>query len=72
MPETIGLHHYLVVAALMFSLGLAVVLTRRLPPGLTPVARTQVAFAVWQGRKQEAGPRKMRTGWVPLALEVRS
>lgn len=52
--------------------GWSVVLVRRMPPGLTPVARTQVAFAVWQGLKQEAGPKKMRTGWVPLALQVRA
>lgn len=52
--------------------GWAVVLARRVPANLTPVSRTQVAFAVWQGGKQEAGPKKMRTGWVPLALEVRS
>lgn len=51
--------------------GWAVVLVRPLPPGVKPGSRTQVAFAVWQGARREAGPRKMRTGWVPLAVEVR-
>lgn len=49
--------------------GWAVVLTRPLPTGLEPGARTQVAFAVWQGAHQEAGSRKMRSVWVPLAIE---
>jgi hypothetical protein len=34
-----------------------------------PGGRGQVAFAVWQGSNQEAGSRKMRTGWVPLVVE---
>lgn len=51
--------------------GWAVVLSRRLPAGLAPGQRTQVAFAVWQGEGQEVGARKMRTGWIPLLLEVR-
>lgn len=50
--------------------GWAVVLTRRLPAGLAPGIRTQVAFAVWEGAHQEVGARKMRTGWVPLLLEM--
>ncbi len=48
-----------------------VVLVRPLPAGLTPRARTQVAFAVWQGAEGEAGARKMRTGWAPLLLKER-
>lgn len=32
--------------------------------------RTQIAFAVWEGSQQEAGARKMRTGWIPLSLRV--
>lgn len=49
--------------------GWAVVLTRPLPDGLAPGARTEVAFAVWDGEDQEAGARKMRSGWVPLRVE---
>jgi hypothetical protein len=47
------------------------VLTRRVPTGLAPGRRTQVAFAVWEGAHGEAGARKMRTGWIPLVLEVK-
>jgi DMSO reductase family type II enzyme heme b subunit len=49
--------------------GWSVVLTRPLPKGLDPGGRTQVAFAVWQGERQETGARKMRSVWVPLLLE---
>lgn len=49
--------------------GWSVVLTRPLPSGLGPVARTQVAFAVWQGARGEVGARKMRSPWIPLAVE---
>jgi DMSO reductase family type II enzyme heme b subunit len=48
--------------------GWAVVLVRRLPDGLGPRGRTQVAFAVWEGSAQEAGSRKMRTPWVGLSM----
>ena len=51
--------------------GWSVLITRRLPEGLGPGLRSQVAFAVWQGAQQEAGSRKMRTGWVPLVVEVK-
>jgi hypothetical protein len=44
----------------------SVVIRRPLPEGLARGQRTQVAFAVWQGSRQEAGARKMRTGWIPL------
>lgn len=47
--------------------GWAVVITRRMPDGLAPRARTQAAFAVWEGSAQESGSRKMRTGWVGLS-----
>ncbi len=47
--------------------GWTVVITRRLPVG----ARSNIAFAVWQGAEQEVGARKMRTGWIPLAFEVK-
>jgi len=50
--------------------GWAVVIVRPLPAGLGPGARSQVAFAVWQGQKGEVGARKMRSGWIPLALEA--
>lgn len=52
--------------------GWAVVISRQLPANLKPGMRGQVAFAVWQGRAQEAGAKKMRTGWVPLAVEAGS
>lgn len=52
------------------SEGWAVVISRRLPAGLSPQTPTQVAFAVWQGAEKEAGSRKMRTGWVPLSMQV--
>ena len=48
--------------------GWAVVISRRLPESLTANGRTQIAFAVWQGSEQEAGARKMRTGWIPMVL----
>jgi DMSO reductase family type II enzyme heme b subunit len=50
--------------------GWAVTLVRPLPAGVVPGTRSQVAFAVWQGAKDEAGARKMRSGWVPLAVEA--
>lgn len=49
--------------------GWAVVFVRPLPNGVAPGGRSQVAFAVWQGAKGEVGARKMRTGWIPLAVE---
>jgi hypothetical protein len=48
--------------------GWAVVITRAVPAGLSPTSRTQIAFAVWQGAAQETGARKMRSGWVGLAM----
>lgn len=51
--------------------GWSVVISRRLPEGLGPGGRSQVAFAVWEGSRQEAGSRKMRTGWIPLAVEAK-
>jgi hypothetical protein len=48
--------------------GWAVVIARTLPDGLAPRGRTQVAFAVWEGSANEAGPRKMRTGWIGLSM----
>ena len=48
--------------------GWAVVITRPVPDGLTPAARSMAAFAVWEGSAQEAGARKMRTAWVGLAM----
>jgi hypothetical protein len=49
--------------------GWAVVIVRPLPTGLMPGGRSEIAFAVWDGADDEAGARKMRTGWIPLALE---
>jgi DMSO reductase family type II enzyme heme b subunit len=52
--------------------GWAVVLVRRLPTGLGAQApRSQVAFALWDGAREEVGTRKMRTGWIPLTLRVK-
>jgi hypothetical protein len=48
--------------------GWAVMIVRPLPEGLAPKSRTSVAFAVWQGANKEAGARKMRSGWAPLAV----
>jgi DMSO reductase family type II enzyme heme b subunit len=49
--------------------GWTVVLSRPLPGGITGSARTQVAFAVWDGAHAEVGARKMRTAWIPLVME---
>lgn len=49
--------------------GWSVVIIRKMPAGLAPKERTQVAFAVWEGSKEEAGARKMRTGWIPLSVQ---
>ena len=49
--------------------GWSVVISRRLPQGLAPRQRTQIAFAVWEGSQKEAGARKMRTGWIPLLVQ---
>jgi hypothetical protein len=49
--------------------GWAVVITRRLPQTASAQLRSQIAFAVWDGSQQEVGARKMRTGWVPLAMQ---
>lgn len=49
--------------------GWAVVIQRRLPEGISPKVRGQVAFAVWEGSQQESGARKMRTGWIPLSVQ---
>jgi hypothetical protein len=48
--------------------GWAVVITRAMPDGLSPTSRTQVAFAVWEGSAEEAGARKMRSGWIGLSM----
>ncbi len=52
--------------------GWTVQLVRPLPGGLGPGMRGAVAFAVWDGAHQEVGARKMRTGWIPLAVRERS
>ncbi|HBY61710.1 MAG TPA: hypothetical protein DEH78_17955 [Solibacterales bacterium] len=44
----------------------SVVITRKLPDGLSVNQRTHIAFAVWQGSLKEAGARKMRSVWIPL------
>ncbi len=49
--------------------GWEVVITRPHPDGLETGGRSVVAFAVWNGAGDEAGSRKMRSGWIPLAVE---
>lgn len=49
--------------------GWAVVLSRPLPAGMVPEGRSQVAFAIWEGANDEVGARKMRSAWIPLAME---
>jgi Ethylbenzene dehydrogenase len=49
--------------------GWSIVIIRKRPPGLTPLNPTQIAFAVWDGAGEEAGARKMRTGWIPLTVK---
>ena len=44
-----------------------VLIVRPVPAGFSASERTQVAFAVWEGSRQEAGSRKMRSVWTPLA-----
>jgi hypothetical protein len=45
-----------------------VVITRPVPADVRASKRTQVAFAIWNGSRQEVGARKMRTLWIPLSL----
>jgi len=45
-----------------------VVITRPLPTALAGQPRTQVAFAVWNGAKEEVGARKMRSVWIPMSV----
>ena len=52
--------------------GWEVLLVRNLPEAMKPGARGQIAFAIWQGSKQEVGSRKMRTAWIPFALEAKA
>lgn len=49
--------------------GWSVLIVRRLPEGGRPASKGQVAFAVWEGSKQEVGSRKMRSAWIPFAME---
>jgi hypothetical protein len=49
--------------------GWVVMLVRPLPKQLAAGKRAQVAFAVWDGERGEVGARKMRSTWVPIAME---
>lgn len=51
--------------------GWEVVIVRPLPGGLAPGGRSQVAVAVWDGTRGEAGARKMRSAWIPLVIDSR-
>lgn len=46
-----------------------VVLVRPLPDALRGQSHSQVAFAIWNGDRDEVGARKMRSVWIPLSLE---
>lgn len=48
--------------------GWAVVIVRPLPISTNSPVLSQVAFAVWDGGKDEVGSRKMRTDWAPLVF----
>lgn len=50
--------------------GWDVVISRAAPRELGNAGRTQVAFAVWQGERQEVGARKMRSVWTPFRVEA--
>jgi DMSO reductase family type II enzyme heme b subunit len=50
--------------------GWQVVIVRPLPVRLGPGGRSEIAFAVWDGEHHEVGARKMRSAWVPLAVET--
>lgn len=49
--------------------GWSVEIVRPLPAGVNSGGRSIVAFAVWEGSREEVGARKMRTGWIPLSVE---
>lgn len=48
--------------------GWQVVIVRPLPARLGPGGRSEIAFAVWDGEKEEVGARKMRSAWVPFSV----
>lgn len=48
--------------------GWSVIIVRKLPEGARTGTKGQVAFAVWEGSKQEVGSRKMRTAWIPFSV----
>ena len=50
--------------------GWSVTIKRRLPQGVSAQVRSQIALAIWDGSQQEVGSRKMRTGWIPLSMQV--
>lgn len=50
--------------------GWSVVICRMLPEGLNVGGQTQMAVAVANGSRAEAGSRKMRSAWIPLVLEA--
>jgi len=50
------------------EIGWAVVIARPAPAGFADRGRGTIAFAVWDGARDETGSRKMRTGWVSLVL----
>lgn len=52
--------------------GWEVVVSRPAPSGLDGGNRSTVAFAIWEGGRQEVGARKMRSAWIPLAKEERA
>jgi len=49
--------------------GWAVVISRPVPLGMSAGGQAQVAIAIADGSRGEAGARKMRSAWIPLILE---
>jgi hypothetical protein len=49
--------------------GWTVVISRRLPEGIAAAGNPQIAFAVWDGAKEEVGAKKMRTAWINLNVK---
>jgi DMSO reductase family type II enzyme heme b subunit len=48
--------------------GWSVIVARPLPVGMAAGRRGQIAFAVWDGARQEVGARKMRSVWLPFTV----
>lgn len=49
--------------------GWQVMIVRPLPDSLDGSGRSQIAFAVWDGDRDEVGARKMRSVWIPIHVK---